>query len=175
MPHTQEVFSNQGNSCRSEQKLIQLITLDSFGGKQQPIVWGHLPFFYWGGALCFIKNMLWKFVPTSTDLQISSSTINPRIYSLIFHLRMNLKYQQKESLSRDRQVDEEKKKKRKGWSWVRLKKQNQRTEMGERDGRGRLMAFFPLDDLKTQLLLSLSITLRWILLFPLYRWGDTYS
>ena len=43
---------------------------------------------------------------------------------------------------------------------MRLKKQNQRTEMGERDGRGRLMAFFPLDDLKTQLLLSLSITLR---------------
>jgi len=27
---------------------------------------------------------------------------------------MNLKYQQKESLSRDRQIDEEKKKKRKG-------------------------------------------------------------
>lgn len=56
--------------------------------------------------------MLLKFIPTSTDLQISSSTINPRIYSLIFHLRMNLKYQQKESLSRDRQVDEEKKKKK---------------------------------------------------------------
>lgn len=54
--------------------------------------------------------MLLKFVPTSTDLQISSSTINPRIYCLIFHLRMNLKYQQKESLSRDRQIDEEKKK-----------------------------------------------------------------
>lgn len=103
--------------------------------------------------------MLLKFVPTPTDLQNSSSTINPRIHCLIFHLRMNLKYQQKESLSRDRQIEEEKIKEER-MKLREAKGQNQRTGMGERDGRGRLMTFFPLDELKTQLLLSISITLR---------------
>ena len=57
------------------------------------------------------KNMLFKFVhTTSIELQISSNTINPRIYCQILHLKMNLKYQQRESLSRVRQVDEERKK-----------------------------------------------------------------
>ena len=46
----------------------------------------------------------------------------------------------------------------------------------ERDQEGDSWPFFPLDvsycpgqsDLKTQLLLSISITLQWIFLFPLY-------
>lgn len=76
--------------------------------------------------------MLLKFVPTSTDLQISSSTINPRMYCLIFHIRMNLKYQQKESLSRDRQIDEEKKKQE------RMKlREAEETESKDWDGRER--------------------------------------